>query len=199
LNAFRKKSMTILRNEKGSVFLIVLMLMLIMTLVGIMAIDTATIDIQIAGNLKRTTTAFEGAEGGVDVSIPVIERTMAEGSLAPAGLTDPPEITGADATNLGNEILGGANNDIDDPICEDLNGDGVLDAGEDTNGNGTLENEDLCMNLNGARVGVDIDRLISDVNAGNSLEFASGYEGIGAGAAGGGMSVLFRIRSQGTR
>ena len=35
--------------------------------------------------------------------------------------------------------------------------------------------------------------------AGGALEFASGYEGIGAGAAGGGTQVLFKIVSQGTR
>ncbi|MBW6513080.1 MAG: pilus assembly PilX N-terminal domain-containing protein [Desulfuromonadaceae bacterium] len=173
------KRLQSVRNESGVILITVLLLMLIMTFLGIMVIDTSTIDMQIAGNFKRTTTAFEGAEAGVEMAIPIIERTMSTGSmLSYNALTTAPNSI---ASDLVTEITGGANNSSDG-LC-----------------GGSAAPDIVIADLNGVKIEVDIDRLVSDAIAGSSLEFASGYEGIGAGAAGGGTSVLFRIVSQGTR
>jgi hypothetical protein len=48
-------------------------------------------------------------------------------------------------------------------------------------------------------VRVDVDRMYSYALPGGALEFASGYEGVGASAAGGGIGVLYRISSQGNK
>jgi hypothetical protein len=47
--------------------------------------------------------------------------------------------------------------------------------------------------LGGFTVNIDIDRLFARPKPGSSLAFAAGYEGTGAGAAGGGVEVLYRI------
>lgn len=176
------KRLQSVRNESGVILITVLLLMLIMTFLGIMVIDTSTIDMQIAGNFKRTTTAFEGAEAGVEMSIPIIERTMFNGAISSYNtLTTAPNSLAAD---LVTEITGGLNN----------NADALIELG------GVAAAPDIVIaDLNGVKIEVDIDRLLSDTVAGGAIEFASGYEGIGAGAAGGGTVVLFRIVSQGTR
>jgi hypothetical protein len=158
----------------------VLLLMLIVTILGVMAIDVSTVDLQIAGNMKRSTTAFEGAEAGIDLSIPIIEATLAAGALTPDPVDAPISVDGQTVVlgaDLGTEIL----------------------SGSDATARNTWDEDIRIPSLGNVQVLVDIDRLYSDVNAGSAMEFASGYEGVGAGAAGGGMSVLFRISSQGTR
>lgn len=159
----------------------VLVLMVIMTLLGILVIDFSSIDLQITGNQKLSSTEFSGADAGLDLSIPVIEKTLAEGALDNAGITALGKVTAGDAAaqaELLDEITGASNLNADTAcVTPDL----------------------TIASLGGVTVQVDIDRLISDILAGGALEFASGYEGIGAGAAGGGISVLYRVTSHGNR
>lgn len=161
-------------NEKGMILITILILMAIITLIGVIAISNSTIDIQISGNTRRASTAFEGAEAGVDLSIPIIENTIASGTLSPTSFN----VSGTAATidgNLGNEIL-------------------TDQAGTDVV---AFDSDISVSNLGGAAVDVDIDRLYSYTIPGGALEFAAGYEGIGSGAAGAGVGVLYSIRSQG--
>jgi len=166
--------MKTINNERGAILITILLLMAIVTLIGIIAINTATVDIQISGQTKRSSMAFGGAEAGVDLAIPIIENTLANGALPamPSGYT----YNTTDSPDLVAEIQG-------DPS--------VSPSAFDT--------DITVSNLNGVRVDVDIDRLYVYVIPGSSLEFASGYEGTGAGAAGGGIGVLYRIDAQGTK
>lgn len=169
-------------NEKGAILITMLLLMVIVTLIGVIAINTATVDIQISGNLKRVSTAMQGAEAGVDLSIPIIENTLAVGQLttsSTATVLTIGSLTTIDdgATNLGSEIQ---NDQVDPELSNFIADISIADIGQ------------------GVAVNVDIDRLYSYALPGGSLEFASGYEGTGAGAGGGGVGVLYSIDSQGT-
>lgn len=181
--------MNIPNNEKGTILVTMLILMVIVTLIGVLAINTSTVDIQISGNLKRSSTALASAEAGIDLAIPIIESTLSSGQLTtspttittamsfPYGFVSSASLDTSDAVGLGAEITGGQ------------------DYHTDTASTGT----DIAItNLNGVAVNVDIDRLYSYALAGGSLEFASGYEGVGAGAGGGGIGILYGIDSQGT-
>lgn len=170
--------MTSANKQQGFVLVLVLVLLMIMTLLGVMVIDFSTIDLQITGNQKRVAVALEGADAGLDVSVPIIEKTLAEGVLDEDAITDSGIVTGLDTTNLLDEISGLRNLDPD-----------TASASPDL----------TISSLGGVELKVDIDRLVSDILAGGALEFASGYEGIGAGASGGGISVLYRVTSQGVR
>lgn len=170
-------------NQRGAILITMLLLMVIVTLLGVIAINTSTIDIQITGYAKRESLAFQGAEAGIDLSIPVIEQTIAEGTLTPTTIpitigttTTNYSLTG-DPPNLASEILN------DQPASE-------LSA----------FNADISISNvgQGVEVKVDIDRLYSYALPGGSLEFAAGYEGVGAGAGGGGVGILYSIDSQGT-
>lgn len=169
--------MKTLNNERGAVLITTLLLIVIITLIGLIAINTATVDIQISGQTKRSSMAFGGAEAGVDLAIPVIEGTLASGVLvppAPTGIITYLD-TGA-APNLFGEITASSDNNAD-------------------TASGT---PDMTAELNRVDVNIDIDRLYSYQLPGGAIEFAAGYEGVGAGAAGGGTGVIYRIDSQGT-
>ena len=75
--------MKTLNNERGAVLITTLLLIVIITLIGLIAINTATVDIQISGQTKRSSMVFGGAEAGVDLAIPVIEGTLGSGALVP--------------------------------------------------------------------------------------------------------------------
>lgn len=180
--------MKTINNEKGAILITMLLLMVIVTLLGVIAINTSTIDIQITGHSKREALALQGAEAGIDLSIPIIESTLAMGQLstssATVSTTIPSFASGAggsldaaDTVTLGTEITGGTNYYTDTPS-----------SGTDLS----------ITNLNGVGVNVDIDRFYSYALPGGSLEFAAGYEGVGAGAGGGGVGILYGIDSQGT-
>ncbi|MBI5327110.1 MAG: hypothetical protein HZB80_02290 [Deltaproteobacteria bacterium] len=182
--------MKLLNNERGAILITMLLLMVIVTLIGVIAINTTTVDMQITGNLKRVSTAFEGAEAGIDLAIPIIENSLASGQLTTSNtaistafnFTSGSGTTASlDTTNspsLGDEITGSSSYNTDTPNSSP---------------------PDLSItNLNGVAVNVDIDRLYSYALPGGSLEFAAGYEGVGVGAAGGGAGVLYSIDSQGT-
>jgi Tfp pilus assembly protein PilX len=160
-----------LKNEEGMILVMVLVLMMVIAILGIMAINMSTIDIQIFGNQKRSTEAFELAQGGSDLSIPIIENTLADGALPTL-----PNTIGL-ATDLEDEIMGTtvSNDDINN-----------------------LPDVTITM-ANGAKALVDIDRLYSQAVSGGAMEFAGGYEGVGAGTAGGGAAILYRVRSEGFR
>jgi len=164
--------MKTLNNERGAVLITTLLLLVIITLIGLIAINTATVDIQISGQTRRSSMAFGGAEAGVDLSIAIIENTIKNNTLTPSSVPTGP-ITTLDTAGLEGEILG------DNPYNPD-----------------TPANKDFAMsNLNNVAVDVDIDYLYPYIMPGGSAEFAVGYEGVGVT---GGKAVLYRIDSQGT-
>ena len=168
------------------ILLTVLILMFIATLLGVISINSSTIEVQIAGNEKRVSTSFAAAEAGIDLAVPIIEQSLAEGSLYPSSF----QVSGTDV------VMDTANNQLYKEIS-----DPNYSYDSDTTDSAT---PDIYIeNLGGAdvklEVRIDIDRLYSEVIAGGALEFAMGYEGVGAGAAGGGVVVYYRITSAGEK
>ena len=59
----------ILRKEKGVVFIIALLMMLVLTLIGISSIGTTNFETSISGNERVRMDAFYAAEAGIQVAI----------------------------------------------------------------------------------------------------------------------------------
>ena len=59
----------ILRNEKGLVLIIALLILLVLTLIGISAISTTTFENSISGNERVGTDAFYASEAGIQISL----------------------------------------------------------------------------------------------------------------------------------
>lgn len=161
------------KNEDGMILVMVLVLMMVVAILGAMAINTSTIDIQIFGNQKRSSEAFQVAQSGVDVSITVIENTLINGEV--------PDFSSLPAIGLA------------DDVADEILGTIVADDGVNK-----LPDVTVTM-VNGSYARSDIDRLYTQPLAGGAMEFAGGYEGVGAAAAGGGTAILYRIRSEGFR
>jgi hypothetical protein len=164
-------------NQRGTVLVSMLLLLAVVTIMCVMLLNLSTIDIQIMGNLKKSARSLDAAEGGADSGVPIIEYALQYNSLPafnPAGsisvdLVTPPATR---SYTLLDEISGVQNFYADAPE--------------------TLPNLTIPSSL-GVPVYVDIDRLYSSILPGGSLEFASGYEGVGVAAGGGGVAIYFRI------
>lgn len=56
----------VLSDEKGAALIVALVMLLILTLLGIMALDTSRHEVNIVGNQRIYNAAFYAAEGGID-------------------------------------------------------------------------------------------------------------------------------------
>ena len=164
-----------IRNEKGAVLITMLLLLIVITLAGIIAINVSTVDIQIARYTRESSMTFGGAEAGSDLAIPVIENILENGSLptVPSGYS-------LDTDYLDDEV---------DP------GDSGYESDPDT----AADSPDLTIaDINGVEVKVDIDRLYKYTLPGTNIGFASGYEGTGQSAVGS-QAIVYRIDAQASR
>lgn len=174
-----------LRNEDGVAMLTILMLTVILTVIGIAAISTTSQDLKVAGGERLRATGVNAAEACMSSAVQIIQQTLQNGAV-PASLLGSaanPFI----ATNAAG--LGTASGE--NPIQAEVMG--QSDKNPDTadfNASGVAAN--AVLTLTGYSVNMDIDRLYAKPKAGGSLQFAAGYEGTAAGAAGGGIEDLVR-------
>ncbi len=162
-------------QQAGVAMLTVLMLTVILTVIGIAAITTTTMDIRMAGGERLREGSVNAAEACMSSAVQIIQQTL-QNSAIPSTLTG----TGANpaivTSPLQNEIMGAsdANTDTADPSV----------SGYAPNATLTLSPYTIYM---------DIDRLYARAKAGGSLAMLSGYEGTAGGSAGGGVEIIYRI------
>ena len=174
-------------NEDGMILLTVLILMFIATLLGVISINSSTIEVQLAGNERQVSTSFAAAEAGIDLAIPIIEQSLAFGTLTPSSFS----VTGSDGVAREVEM-----DMVNEQLYKEIS-DPSYSYDDDTTGS-TIP-DIYIEDLGGAEVKIDIDRLYANIIEGGALEFAMGYEGVGAGAAGGGVEVYYLIASAGEK
>ena len=162
-------------SQRGSIMLVTLMIMLILTTLGLAAISTAITEVRITGNAKLLNAVFYGADGGGRVYPSILSETIETRTvplryLSPAGpVVDPIDLTA--------EVFGFAS-----PA-----------ESEDS----AFTEPDLLVDMNPVSVGVDVDRVQERILSGGAAEFAGGYEGIGASAAGGSVGIFYQVESVG--
>lgn len=180
----------ILQRQDGVAMLTVLMLTIILTVIGLAAITTTTLEMKMSGAERMRETTVTAAESCVSGGVQIIQQTLANSAI-PATLlgggTNPFIAssqgqlgTSAGLNPLQAEILGQAdqNSDSADPNVVGVSPNAVF----------SIPHPSSPFTVN-----MDIDRLFIRPKAGGSIQFAAGYEGIGAGAAGGGLEILYRI------
>ena len=69
-------------RERGAALVVALILMLVMTVLGVSGMSTATLELTMAGNAQNQQDAFQAAETG-------LETALARGSFDTAGITIP--------------------------------------------------------------------------------------------------------------
>jgi Tfp pilus assembly protein PilX len=168
-----------LGNERGVAMLTILMLILILTVIGLASITSTSLDIKMAGGDRMRVSSINAAEACMSSAVQIIQQTL-QGSAIPTALLAVganPKLTQAP---LESEILGQSDNNPD-----------TADPSVAGAANAVLSIPNAASPV--FTVYMDIDRLYSKAKAGGSLQFASGYEGSAAGAAGGGVEIFFRI------
>ncbi len=159
-------------DQRGAVLLVTLMVLLILTTLGIAVISTTTTEIMITGNAKLQKMAFYGGDGGGRSVEPILEESLNERAV-PA-IHASPSGPVVDPAGLMDELLG------------------IIDSSDDP-----MLDPDLISTLGDVVVRVDVDRIARRFQGGSSIEFGSGYEGIGKSSASGGTAIMYQIDASG--
>ena len=155
--------------------LTVLMLTIILTVIGIAAITTTTLDMKMAGSEKMRESAESAAEACMSSGVQIIQQTLAN-SVIPAALT-----------------AGGTNPTVTvNPLQSEIMGyPGFLGLGDSAAPGGAPNAVLSVPTVNPLfTVNMDIDRLYAKLGAGAAAQASGGYEGTGGAA---GVDILFRI------
>jgi hypothetical protein len=172
-----------LRNERGSALIVALLMLVVLTLIGISASTTTTFELQISGNDKLYKMAFYQAEGGTEASSELIEQNIEERDWTATALTARGDIgIICIEDGLGNCINRDhyLNADIGTSVPSDTNRHAVISANPPAGGPHT-----------NILMGGD-----PSLSTGSAVLMASGYEGMGKGAGGGGIWIIYDVRAQ---
>lgn len=158
-------------DERGVVFLTVMMIMLIVSILGVAAMTVSGLENNIAGVQRRTETATVAVESCIQTGVNVIEQTIMAAALPAAFLFPAGPVPASNSTILNSEILGNSDNNPDDPSVA----------------------PNLTLQVGSYSLTGDIDRLYVKGMSGGSQVFAGAYEGYGQGAGAGGVEIHYRI------
>lgn len=173
-----------INNERGTLMVIAVVILMLLTLIGLSITTTTSIELQIAGNDKLYKTAFYTADGATEVASMLLEQNLGC-------------VTGFTATNT-------------DPVYADIQGDNSFTAirVEDltfwqnmTSSEPSDANRDFFFPAT-----ADADPSIPHTNIklggnvrlarGAAIQMVSGYEGKGKAVGSGGASLVYDIFSQ---
>ncbi|HEY3198293.1 MAG TPA: hypothetical protein VGJ57_09785 [Nitrospirales bacterium] len=153
------KKQAVLRREDGIAMLTILMLTLILTVIGIAAITTTTMDLKLAGGELMRETSMNTAEACVSTSVQIIQQTLANSNIPASLLAADPNVQ-IFPNPLRSEIMGEANFDQLNDTADFQN---------------PLVAPNVKLLMGGFTVNIDIDRLFIRPIPGGTLKAADGY------------------------
>ncbi len=158
------------KDNNGYILVTVLLLLLVLTVIGMSAIGTSTVENMLSGNIRLRERNLSRADAGTEISTAVIERTVREQDIQ--GFTNiiNPAFTATDPDYLPTELRSS-------PFDPDT--------------------QDVAFAVEAQTVGVDIDKMYTKWMGGTAIEFASGYEGAGKSGSSG-FYAFYRINSTST-
>ncbi len=198
-----KKNNIILGDESGFVLIISMFVLVILSLIGIAATTTTTLELQIAGNDKVIRDAFHKADGGIENAIEMVEQNL----LCPLGFSAAPAGFDNDDPSSASSFAIGGVDIFDNTFALDEQQRDLPDARADQT---TLELTDIPSDeLRTLRLPINpanrVDTAphtniatygVTKYLAGSAIQMAAGYEGKGKGAATGGGSIVYEVHSQ---
>lgn len=173
-----KKAIKRLDNESGSAVLITTILTLvIITVIGLGAMNNTTMELTIASNDQQYKMAFYNADSGI-YSVPkLVSRIVNESQFVPIG---PGSGT---AEGLEYDFRGRTAAVAQTHFYQQIMGFNLNSVAALT----------LMPNINTI---VDVSRIRRQIVSGGGAEFAAGTEGVGVGAQGG-VAIFYQMNSQG--
>ena len=173
-------------SQEGAVLVIAVLILLILTVVGIYAVTTSTIETKITGFEREFKEAFFTADSGEPIGIDVIKKIIQHVPTAVGGLPAPWDDSGV----IDDDLFTGSDPEI---FTDERDTDDDPYNAPDINSQGDSDNLGFPDRV---RLRVDIDRLASYQMSGGAMEFGAGYEGIGQGG-GGDIAILYELDSIG--
>lgn len=185
------KIFTIVRNEKGFVLILALIVMLVLTIIGVSTTTNTSLELMIAGNDKVHQKTFYAAESGAILGAELVEQNL----NCPSGFKK----TG---TKSGNDIaLIGGNLEVDAlKLSYNTKSTNKYNYSKETDliSNTIVNNNsaDFIYPDTGSQQSFGYTFGNTSMQAGGSLMMAAGYERKGKSAAGGGAAINFSIYSR---
>ncbi|ACN15856.1 PilX [Desulforapulum autotrophicum HRM2] len=161
--------MDFVNNDSGSALIMALLILTVLTIIGISAVTTSTIETKIASNDMLHKKAFYSADGGTEVGREVLEQNVA----CPAGFKTEPLTIGTAV--IENKSFALEENEPGSEYPTDTVRDVHFPA------------DDTQPHTNIIAFGN------TQLSKGSALQMAAGYEGKGKGAAGGGGEIIYSL------
>jgi hypothetical protein len=169
------KRLHIQSDEKGSVLVISLILLMMLTLIGIAITTTASLELQISGNEKLSQIAFYKADGGTEVGYELLEQNL------------------GCANGFANATITGDNSAQSVQIANST-------FWQDTSANvPTVATRDFFFPSTNPATVPRTDFTVggnTQMSTGSAIQMVSGYEGKGKAAGAGGAFIMYDMYSQ---
>lgn len=166
-------------NERGSLLVIALIILMLLTVIGVAITTTASLEMQIAANDRLHKTAFYAADGGIDIGAELLEQ-----NLGCSGGFSEDAALGGGQRNVGSvrvtDLTLWTNTETDATVPSDTNRQFYFPE----NYSGTQPHTNLTVGGN------------TKYSSGNAIQMAAGYEGKGKGAGAGGSYIIYDMYSQ---
>ena len=169
-----QKQKRVLNNQGGSALILTLLILMVLSIMATVATRSTNMGLSTAAIYKSYQEAVYLADGGSNYGYAIIERTIGNGMEVDLAIDSAYVSSTAD---LELEINGSSVDNIDSADQDSVN-----------------YAPNAKISIAGETVTLDIDFTRSRKLPGASSEFASRYEGIGAGGAGG-IGLLYTVES----
>lgn len=173
---------TEIQNEKGSALIIAILILMVVTVIGIIASRTASIELRIATHDKVHKMTWFATDATVDELVPELMEQAIEMRLTGEDVLE--EVMQIDTTLLSAPTEAFYMNE-DPGVCLDC----VPSAD-----NYDIKLAAAAMGYSNVHVRVYGD---TEFSPGNALQLPEGYHGRGKGLASGGAMIIYNIRGQG--
>ena len=168
-----------LDNQRGSLVVTALIILMMLTLIGIAVTTTASLELQISGNEKLSKVAFYRADGGTEVGFELLEQNLGCAS----GFTSP-TITGDNSTMSVQVNTSTFWQNQTAPVPSPA----------------AVPNPDFYYPASLAAYAPNTTNVTvggnTALSTGSAIQMASGYEGKGKGAGAGGAYILYDMYSR---
>jgi hypothetical protein len=155
-------------NERGSILVIALVMLVFLTLIGVASTTTTEIEMQVAGNEKFHKIAFYNTDGGVYATPKLISISVEQEEQPATG--DVIQFLDPGPSDFFDEVMGF--------------------RAQDTA-------KDIRFTMGDHSAEVDVVRVGQETLVGGGTEFAGSSEGVGGGTTGG-VAIFYDIDSYGT-
>ena len=166
--------------ENGSITVLALIMLALLTLLGISATMTSSIEVQSAGNDDRYKKALYEADGGTEVGFEMLEQNIA----CPMGFSGFNEVDGYQIITT-------------EPDVRVYTKDFWLQESEPPSDYPSNSERDVRIYITdtGPHTNLSIYGA-TQLSTGSAIQMSAGYEGKGKGAGAGGAYIVYRVYSQ---